>query len=64
MNKPNRRIWAENRIEVIDEEALHPFKLTVLNTFHVGGVIGPSFFPTMLTAFFWPELDAVDSDKI
>ena len=61
------------------EQPLHPQRVTVWCGFWSGGVIGPYFFEndagatvsvnglryrTMLTDFFWPELDAMDVDDV
>lgn len=79
VNKQNCRIWGSENPREMVEQPLHPQRVTVWCGFWSGGVIGPYFFEndagatvsvnglryrTMLTDFFWPEIDAMDVDDV
>lgn len=79
VNKQNMRYWSGSNSHVIHEAPLHPEKITVWCGLHAGGVIGPYFFVdganrhvtvngnryrTMLTDYFWHELDGIDLDDM
>lgn len=79
VNKQNCRIWSENNPHEVHQVAMHPQKVTVWCGFWAGGIIGPYFFEneagaaitvngeryrSMITNFFWPKLDDMDTDDM
>ena len=77
VNKQNCRIWDNNNPREILETPLYPERLTVWCGLWAGGIFGPYIFRnernqpvtvngeryrTMITIFFWPELDDMDLD--
>lgn len=79
VNKQNCRIWDNNNPREILETPLYPERLTVWCGLWAGGIFGPYIFRnernqpvtvngeryrTMITNFFWPELDDMDLDDI
>lgn len=79
VNKQNCRIWDETNPHEVHQVAMHPQKVTVWCGFWAGGVIGPYFFEndngvavtvngeryrSMITNFFWPEIENMDLDNM
>lgn len=79
VNKQNCRIWGAENPHVIQEQPMHPRRVTVWCGLWAGGVIGPYFFENaagnvvtvngvryrnMITNFLWPELHDMDLENM
>lgn len=78
-NKQNCRIWGTENPHVIEENPMHPQRVTVWCGFWAGGLIGPFFFENaagaavtvngeryraMLTDWFFPKIEEEDLENI
>lgn len=79
VNKQNCRIWGLDNPQEMQEQQMHPLRVTVWCGFWSGGVIGPYFFEDdegnavtvtgeryrrMITEFLWPQLVNINTQEI